>query len=72
MPEHPVHVPSGLATRLPEPYVVALEGVLAGLTDAELAERVGIDAAAVPALVRLTTVKLVEIEIARDLRTKNA
>ncbi len=62
----PPQIPSGVSTHLPAEYVRALQGVLAGLSDAELADVVGVDPAAVPALVRIMTVKLVEIVAERD------
>jgi len=51
-------VPDDLAAELPAAYVAALESIAAGLSDAEVADRTGVDVSAVPALVRLATARL--------------
>lgn len=48
--------------QLPPSYVVALECIANGDSDDDLAERVGVDLSAVPALVRLATAKLLEVQ----------
>ena len=55
-------LPADVVSRLPRAYVTTLELVSEGATDAEVAERVGVDAAAVPALVRLATAKLLQVQ----------
>lgn len=47
---------------LPLSYVVALQCVADGDDDDVIAERVGVDPAAVPALVRLATAKLLDVQ----------
>ena len=57
-----VPLPDDVARQLPAAYVTTLELVAEGATDHEVALAVGVDASAVPALVRLATAKLLQVQ----------
>lgn len=57
-----VPLPDDVARQLPVAYVTTLELVAEGATDDEVALAVGVDASAVPALVRLATAKLLQVQ----------
>ena len=57
-----VPLPDDVARHLPAAYVRTLELVADGATDDEVAATVGVDASAVPALVRLATAKLLQVQ----------
>ena len=57
-----VPLPDEIARLLPRDYVATLELVAEGATDDEVAATVGVDATAVPALVRLATAKLLQVQ----------
>lgn len=54
---------------LPVAYVAALECVANGDSVETIAERAGVDESAVPALIRLATAKLLQIQAGLDART---
>jgi hypothetical protein len=57
-----VPLPDDVSRRLPKAYVTTLELIAEGATDDEVAARVGVDATAVAALVRLATAKLLQVQ----------
>ena len=57
-----VPLPEEVSRLLPRDYVTTLELVAEGATDDEVAATVGVDASAVPALVRLATAKLLQVQ----------
>jgi len=57
-----VPLPADVIRQLPAAYVTTLELVAEGATDDEVAVAVGVDASAVPALVRLATAKLLQVQ----------
>ena len=57
-----VPLPDEVSRHLPRDYVTTLALVAEGATDDEVAATVGVDASAVPALVRLATAKLLQVQ----------
>lgn len=47
---------------LPAPYAAVIEGLAEGISDAELAERAGVDPSALPAFVRVAIAKLLDTD----------
>lgn len=52
-------LPAAVRERVPAEYLAVLEGIASGEPDVRLAERAGVDVAAVPSLVRLAAAKLI-------------
>ena len=63
-----VPLPDEVTRHLPKDYVRTLELVAEGATDDEVAATVGVDASAVPALVRLATAKLLQVQARLEAR----
>lgn len=58
-----VPLPDDVSGLLPRSYVTTLELIADGATNEEVAAQVGVDASAVPALVRLATAKLLQVQL---------